>query len=44
MFDWIGQTRGCLTAGSEIDYDKTAEVIIRDIRTLKLGRITFETP
>ncbi|NCU16260.1 ribosome biogenesis GTPase YlqF [Pallidibacillus pasinlerensis] len=44
MFDWIGTKRGCLTAGSEVDYDKTADVIIRDIRTLKLGRITFETP
>lgn len=44
QFNWIGKRRGCLTAGSEIDYDKTAEVIIRDIRTLKLGRITFEAP
>ena len=30
-------------SGGIIDYDKTAEVIIRDIRSLKLGRITFES-
>lgn len=44
IFDEIGKKRGCLMSGGIIDYDKTAEVIIRDIRSLKLGRITFESP
>lgn len=44
IFDWIGEKRGCLMGGGMVDYDKTAEVIIRDIRSLKLGKLTFETP
>lgn len=44
LFDQIGKFRGCLMSGGLIDYDKTAEVIIRDIRAGRLGRITFETP
>ncbi|WP_017753707.1 ribosome biogenesis GTPase YlqF [Calidifontibacillus oryziterrae] len=44
VFDEIGKFRGCLMGGGLIDYDKTAEVIIRDIRSARLGRITFETP
>ncbi len=30
--------------GGMVDYDKTTEVIIRDIRTEKFGRLSFETP
>jgi len=44
IFDHIGKKRGCLMSGGFIDYDKTAELIIRELRTLKLGRITFEKP
>ncbi|MBP3038294.1 ribosome biogenesis GTPase YlqF [Bacillaceae bacterium Marseille-Q3522] len=43
-FDAIGKRRGCLTGGGEIDYDKVAELIIRDIRTEKFGRLSFEHP
>lgn len=44
MFDQIGKQRGCLAAGGLVDYDKTAEIIIHDVRSLKLGRLTLETP
>lgn len=44
IFDAIGEKRGCLMGGGLVDYDKTADVIIRDIRSLKLGRLTFEMP
>ncbi|MCJ2145601.1 ribosome biogenesis GTPase YlqF [Bacillus sp. B19-2] len=44
LFDEIGKKRGCLMAGGEIDYDKTTEVIIRDIRTEKFGPLSFEKP
>jgi ribosome biogenesis GTPase A len=44
IFDHIGKKRGCLMSGGLIDYDKTAELIIRDLRTMKLGRISFEEP
>jgi ribosome biogenesis GTPase A len=43
-FDHIGEFRGCLGGGGIVNYDKTAELIIRDIRTQKLGRLTFESP
>ncbi|MBD1380027.1 ribosome biogenesis GTPase YlqF [Metabacillus arenae] len=44
LFDEIGKKRGCFMSGGHIDYDKTSELIIRDIRSEKLGRLTFERP
>ncbi len=44
IFDHIGKKRGCLMGGGYIDYDKTAELVIRELRTMKLGRISFEHP
>lgn len=44
LFDQIGKFRGCLMGGGLVDYDKTAEVIIRDLRSGKLGRLTFDKP
>ncbi|MCA1030052.1 ribosome biogenesis GTPase YlqF [Bacillus timonensis] len=44
LFDEIAKRRGCIMSGGYIDYDKTSELIIRDIRTVKLGKITFESP
>ncbi|AUZ26385.1 ribosome biogenesis GTPase YlqF [Bacillus licheniformis] len=44
LFDAIGEKRGCLMSGGLINYDKTTEVIIRDIRTEKFGRLSFEQP
>ncbi|MEI7949422.1 MAG: ribosome biogenesis GTPase YlqF [Gammaproteobacteria bacterium] len=39
----IGKKRGCLTKAG-IDYTKAGEVVINDLRTGKLGRISLETP
>lgn len=44
LFDEIGKKRGCLMAGGEVDYDKVAEIVIRDIRSGHLGPLTFERP
>jgi|SRR5690606_18280412 len=44
IFDHIGKKRGCLLSGGRIDYDKTSELLIREIRSEKLGKLTFETP
>ncbi|KAF0995683.1 ribosome biogenesis GTPase YlqF [Geobacillus sp. TFV-3] len=44
LFDAIGRRRGCLTSGSAVDYDKVADIVLYDIRTEKLGRLSFETP
>jgi ribosome biogenesis GTPase A len=41
-FDAVGKKRGCLMSGGEVDYDKTSEVIIRDIRNIQLGPMTFD--
>lgn len=41
-FDHIGKKRRCISPGGEIDYEMTAEIIIRDIRNQHLGRITFD--
>ncbi len=43
-FDDIGKKRGCLVRGGLVDYDKTAEVIIQDLRSKKLGNVTFDIP
>ncbi|WP_192813495.1 ribosome biogenesis GTPase YlqF [Anoxybacillus gonensis] len=42
LFDEIGKRRGCLAAGGVVDYDKVAELVLRDIRTEKLGRLSFD--
>ena len=40
----LGRTRGCLMGGGMVDYDKTAELILRELRGGRLGKMTFETP
>ncbi|MRH42241.1 ribosome biogenesis GTPase YlqF [Aquibacillus halophilus] len=44
IFDEIGTLRGCLEPGGTINYDKTADVIVRDLRSGRLGRLTLESP
>jgi ribosome biogenesis GTPase A len=44
MFDKIGVLRGCLAGGGIVDYDKVSELVIKEIRSEKFGRITFERP
>ncbi|MGG0669000.1 ribosome biogenesis GTPase YlqF [Sporosarcina koreensis] len=42
VFDCIGESRKAYTQGGEIDYDKVAELIIQDIRSELLGKLTFD--
>ncbi|MBS4207643.1 ribosome biogenesis GTPase YlqF [Bacillus sp. FJAT-50079] len=44
LFDQIAILRGCLASAGEVDYDKTAELIVRDLRSQKFGPITFDLP
>lgn len=44
IFDHIGKKRGCLMSGGMIDYDRVAEIIFREFRTGKLGKISLEIP
>lgn len=41
-FDHIGKKRHCKAPDGEIDYEMTAEIIIRDIRNQHLGKVTFD--
>ncbi|WP_227935791.1 ribosome biogenesis GTPase YlqF [Alkalihalobacillus deserti] len=44
LFDEIGKKRGCLLGGGYVDYDKAAEIILREMRSGMLGRISLERP
>ncbi|BBI34467.1 ribosome biogenesis GTPase YlqF [Cohnella abietis] len=40
----IGRRRGCLVSGGNVDYEKAATLLLRDLRSGKLGRMTLESP
>ena len=42
VMEEIGRVRGCLKKGQELDYDRTALVLVDDFRSGRLGRITLE--
>ncbi|AZB42921.1 ribosome biogenesis GTPase YlqF [Bacillus sp. FJAT-42376] len=44
LFDEIATRRGCVMSGGIVDYDKTSELVLREIRSEKLGALSFERP
>jgi len=40
----IGENRKFLMAGGEIDYDRVCDTLIKELRDISIGRLTFETP
>ena len=44
MLDIIARQRGCLKKGGEIDYFKTAGIVLDDFRSGRIGRISLEKP
>ena len=40
----IGRTRGFLIAGARVDRERTAAALLSDLRSGRLGRLTFEDP
>lgn len=44
IFVAIGKQRGALESGGNVNFDKVAELVLRDLRTGRLGRITLEIP
>lgn len=40
----IGKKRGCVISGGEVDLYRTANILLEDFRTAKLGRISLEVP
>lgn len=40
----IGQKRGCLRAGNQVDTDKAAKIFLTELRAGTIGQISLETP
>jgi ribosome biogenesis GTPase A len=44
LMEKIGVRRGCLQKGGKVDFEKTARILLRDLRLGRIGRISFEVP
>ncbi|MFD1038005.1 ribosome biogenesis GTPase YlqF [Virgibacillus byunsanensis] len=44
IFEAIGKQRGALESGGHVNFQKVSDIVIRDLRTGRLGNITLETP
>lgn len=44
IIEEIGRRRGCLISGGEVDLHRAAELVLRELRSGKLGRISLERP
>jgi ribosome biogenesis GTPase A len=44
MLEGVARARGLLLRGGRLDLDRAAEILLRDLRSGKLGRISFEQP
>ncbi|PAV29982.1 ribosome biogenesis GTPase YlqF [Virgibacillus profundi] len=43
IFEEIGKQRGALVSGGSVNFDKVSDIVLRDLRTGKLGNITLES-
>ena len=44
VMEAIGTRRGCLRTGKHVDFDKTAKILLAELRAGMLGKISYETP
>ncbi|MCU7801213.1 MAG: ribosome biogenesis GTPase YlqF [gamma proteobacterium symbiont of Lucinoma myriamae] len=44
LIEAIGRKRGCLRAGGRVDLDKASKILLSELRSGTLGRISLETP
>ena len=44
LFEYIGKRRGFLISGGEVDYERTANTLLDEFRTAKIGCITLDIP
>ncbi|RKD24183.1 ribosome biogenesis GTPase YlqF [Ammoniphilus oxalaticus] len=44
LMEEIGRKRGCIAGRGLIDYDKTADILLRELRSGKLGTVSLERP
>lgn len=42
--DAIGKKRGCLNKRGIVDYERVSKILVTELRSGKLGRLTLETP
>lgn len=44
LMETIGKNRGCLRSGGRVDMDKVAKLLLSELRSGTIGRISLETP
>lgn len=44
LFEIIGRKRGFLVSGGEVDWERSANMLLDEFRAARIGRITLETP
>lgn len=44
LLELIGRKRGCIVGGGEVEMTRASELLLRELRSGKLGRISLETP
>lgn len=44
LFELVGRKRGFLVSGGEINHTRTAEMLLEEFRSAKIGRISLEAP
>jgi ribosome biogenesis GTPase A len=44
LLEAVGRRRGALRAGGHVDLDRAADVLLRDLRSGRIGRISLERP
>lgn len=44
VLESIGKNRGCLKAGGLVDFEKASKILINELRSGALGKISLETP
>ncbi len=44
LIEAIGRKRGCLVGGGEVDFNRAGELLLREMRSGKLGRVSLEKP
>lgn len=44
LMETIGKNRGCLRSGGHVDMDKVAKLLLSELRSGTIGRISLETP
>ena len=44
LLEAVGRRRGCVAKGGAIDWEKAAEIVLRDFRSGRVGRVSLERP